>query len=70
MNKEQLSKIGKKIFGGGKNGIFLILIVIFIVCSIFVDGFFSQANLANVFRQIAVTTILALGATFVVRYPR
>jgi inositol transport system permease protein len=66
MNKEQLSKLGKTIFGGGKNGIFFILIAIFIVCSIFVDGFFSQANLANVFRQIAVTTILALGATFVI----
>jgi inositol transport system permease protein len=66
MNKEQLSKIGKKIFGGGKNGIFFILVIIFIVCSIFVDGFFSPVNLTNVLRQITVVTILALGATFVI----
>jgi inositol transport system permease protein len=66
MNREKLLKIAKNIFGGGKNGIFFILVAIFIVCSIFVDGFFTQANLANVFRQIAVTTILALGATFVI----
>ena len=66
MNKEQVLKIGKKAFGGGKNGIFFILIAVFVVSAIFVDGFFTQANLANVFRQIAVTTILALGATFVI----
>jgi inositol transport system permease protein len=66
MNKEQLSKIGKNIFGGGKNGIFFILIVSFTLCSIFVDGFFSPVNLTNVLRQITVVTILALGATFVI----
>jgi inositol transport system permease protein len=66
MNKGQLLKAVKNTFGGGKNGIFFILVILFVVCSIFVDGFFTQANLANVFRQIAVTTILALGATFVI----
>jgi inositol transport system permease protein len=50
----------------GKNGIFLILIVIFVISSIFVDGFFTQANLTNVLRQIVVVTIIALGATFVI----
>jgi inositol transport system permease protein len=49
-----------------KNGIFIILIVIFAICSIFVDGFFSPVNLTNVLRQITVVTILALGATFVI----
>jgi inositol transport system permease protein len=49
-----------------KNGIFFILILIFLLSAIFVDGFFSQANLTNVLRQITVVTILALGATFVI----
>jgi len=49
-----------------KNGIFLILILVFLLSSIFVDGFFSQTNLTNVLRQITVVTILALGATFVI----
>jgi inositol transport system permease protein len=66
MNREQLLKIGKNIFGGGKNGIFFILVILFILCSIFVEGFFTQANLTNVLRQITVVTILALGATFVI----
>ncbi|MDR1902811.1 MAG: ABC transporter permease [Treponema sp.] len=49
-----------------RNGIFFILIVIFILSSIFVNGFFTQANLTNVLRQITVVTVLALGATFVI----
>jgi inositol transport system permease protein len=49
-----------------KNGIFFILIFLFLVSSIFVQGFFSAANLTNVLRQITVVTILALGATFVI----
>jgi inositol transport system permease protein len=56
--------IGKKFLHG--NSIFFILIVIFVLCSVFVDGFFTQANLTNVLRQITVVTILALGATFVI----
>jgi inositol transport system permease protein len=55
---------GKKLLHG--NSIFFILIVIFVLCSVFVDGFFTQANLTNVLRQITVVTILALGATFVI----
>jgi inositol transport system permease protein len=50
----------------GKNGIVFILIFIFTVCSIFVNGFFSVINLTNILRQIAVVSILALGATFVI----
>jgi inositol transport system permease protein len=66
MNKEQLSKLGKTIFGGGKNGMFFVLVVLFVFSSIFVNGFFTPANLTNVLRQIAVVTIVALGATFVI----
>lgn len=65
MNKNLL-KLGQNIFGGAKNGILIILILLFVFASIFVDGFFSQVNLTNVLRQITVVTILALGATFVI----
>jgi inositol transport system permease protein len=66
MNKEQLSKLGKKITGGGKNGIFFVLVILFLFSSIFVNGFFTPTNLTNVMRQIAVVTMVALGATFVI----
>jgi inositol transport system permease protein len=49
-----------------KNGIVLILVVIFLLSSFFVDGFFTPTNLTNVLRQIVVVTIIALGATFVI----
>ena len=49
-----------------KNGILLILVLLFILSSIFVRGFFSPVNLANVLRQITVVTIIALGATFII----
>jgi inositol transport system permease protein len=49
-----------------KNGIFLILVLLLLLSSIFVRGFFSPANLTNVLRQITVVTIIALGATFVI----
>jgi inositol transport system permease protein len=51
---------------GQTGGIFLILVALFVSASIFVRGFFSPINLANVMRQIAVVTIIALGATFVI----
>ena len=50
----------------GRYGIFLILVVLFAASSFFVSGFFSEANLTNVLRQITVVTMLALGATFVI----
>jgi inositol transport system permease protein len=56
----------KRVLGDGKNGIFFILVAIFVVSSIFVPGFFTSTNLTNVLRQIAVVTIVALGATFVI----
>jgi inositol transport system permease protein len=66
MDKKKLLKTGKNILGGGKNGIFLVLVVLFIFSAIFVNGFFTPTNLTNVMRQIAVVTIVALGATFVI----
>ncbi|MDR0584676.1 MAG: ABC transporter permease [Treponema sp.] len=49
-----------------KNGIVFILLLIFLLSSVFVRGFFSPVNLTNVLRQITVVTIIALGATFVI----
>lgn len=50
----------------GKFGILIILIVLFLVSSIFVPGFFSRYNLTNILLAISCTTTLALGATFVI----
>lgn len=49
-----------------KYGTFSILLILFILASIFTEGFFTQANLTNILRQITVVTILALGATYVI----
>ena len=49
-----------------KFGILIILVVLFIVSSLMVPGFFSYDNIMNVLMAIACTTILGLGATFVV----
>ncbi|MBD5147929.1 MAG: ABC transporter permease [Oscillibacter sp.] len=50
----------------GKYGIFIILAVIFIAAAVAVPGFFSKYNLTSVMLSIACTTVLALGATFVI----
>lgn len=50
----------------GKYGIFIILAVIFAASAIMVPGFFSKYNLTSVMLSIACTTVLALGATFVI----
>lgn len=50
----------------GKYGIFIILAVIFAAASVAVPGFFSEYNLTSVLLSIACTTVLALGATFVI----
>ena len=62
-NKEPLERLTAFL---RQNGIFVILMTLFILSSIFVRGFFSPNNLTNVLRQIAVVTILALGATYVI----
>lgn len=46
-----------------KYSIYFVLLILFIVCSIINRNFLSPMNLANVSRQIAVTTILAFGET-------
>lgn len=50
----------------GKYGIFIILAVVFIVSAVGVPGFLSAYNLTNVLLAITCTTVLALGATFII----
>ncbi|MDO4565452.1 MAG: ABC transporter permease [Clostridia bacterium] len=47
-------------------GVWMICILLFIALSCASDTFFSSTNLINIVRQIAVTGIVALGATYVV----
>ena len=49
-----------------KYGIFLVLLVIILILSIVSPVFFSTRNLLNIFRQISVIGIIAVGMTFVI----
>ncbi len=70
MGTKSVAKSGKSNFNFGqfygKFGIVIILAVIFVLSSIFVDGFATRYNLTNILLAIACTTTLALGATFVI----
>ncbi len=50
----------------GKYSIFLVLLALFIVCSVINPNFLSWTNLTNISRQLAVTTILAFGETILI----
>jgi len=49
-----------------KYGIFMVLVVFFILCSIVNENFLSVRNITNISRQISVTTILAFGETLLI----
>lgn len=49
-----------------KYSIFLILIVLFIICTFANPNFLTPTNLTNISRQLAVTTILAFGQTILI----
>jgi inositol transport system permease protein len=49
-----------------KYSIFLAVFVLFFVCSFASPNFLSGTNLTNIFRQLAVTTILAFGETILI----
>jgi len=49
-----------------KYSIYLVLIGLFIVCSVANPNFLSVNNLTNISRQLSVTTILAFGATMLI----
>ena len=64
MNKNKASGILKNIWD--RLGVWLIAILLFAVMSVASGKFLTANNLINVIRQVAVTGIVALGATFVV----
>lgn len=47
-------------------GVWLIVVLFFIVLSIFTDTFLTSANLINVARQICVNAMVALGAGYII----
>lgn len=49
-----------------KYAIFLVLVVLFIICSLLNQNFLTWGNLTNISRQISVTTILAFGETILI----
>jgi len=49
-----------------KYGIFMVLVVFFILCSFVNENFLSVRNITNISRQISVTTILAFGETLLI----
>lgn len=69
MSQATEKKSGNKLNFGqfyGKYGIFIILAVVFVVSAVSVPGFLSVYNLTNVLLAITCTTVLALGATFII----
>ncbi|MCL2034398.1 MAG: ABC transporter permease [Oscillospiraceae bacterium] len=49
-----------------KYNIYLVLIILFFLCALINPNFLSIGNLSNISRQLAVTTILAFGATILI----
>lgn len=50
----------------GKYGIFLVLIIIFVICSLISPNFLSTRNISNVSKQISISTIVAFGQTMLI----
>ena len=51
---------------GQQYSIFLVLAVLFIICSLANPNFLSITNISNISRQLSVTTILAFGETILI----
>lgn len=49
-----------------KYGIFMVLVLLFIISSLINSNFLSVRNLTNISRQISITTILAFGETILI----
>jgi inositol transport system permease protein len=49
-----------------KYGIFVVLVVLFIICGCLSENFISRGNLINLPNQISITTILAFGETILI----
>ena len=55
-----------KLFMKSQGSVFLILVLMCLVASLFTDKFFSPSNLSNVLTQSVTCGISALGMTFVI----
>lgn len=64
MNQKKITNAVSRIWN--TMGVWLICILLFTVMSVGNEKFFEVSNLINIVRQIAVTGVVALGATFVV----
>lgn len=64
MTTNKINKIWTEI--KSKYSIFLVLAVLFIICSLANENFLSYTNLTNISRQISVVTILAFGQTILI----
>ncbi|SNS60930.1 monosaccharide ABC transporter membrane protein, CUT2 family [Anaerovirgula multivorans] len=64
MKTSNMNKIWSDI--KSKYSIFLVLAVLFIICSVVNENFLSVNNLSNISRQISVVTILAFGQTILI----
>ena len=49
-----------------KYNIYLVLVILFFLCALINPNFMSVGNLTNISKQLAVTTILAFGATMLI----
>jgi inositol transport system permease protein len=49
-----------------KYSIYLILLAMLVICSILSPAFFSAKNMANISRQISITTIISFGMTMLI----
>ncbi len=58
----------KNVWGTAKKkySIFMVLFVLFFICSLINENFLTPNNLTNISRQLAVTTILAFGQTMLI----
>ena len=65
-DEKQQNSFFKKIFARRESGLFTLLLAICIMMSIAKpDTFFTSSNMFNIFRQVSIVTIIAVGQTFV-----
>jgi len=61
-----MSQKGIKVRSIGRYSIYLVLLGMVLILSVFTNTFFTMKNALNVFRQISMNAILAFGMTFVI----
>ena len=67
--KNQAANVVKRSFVGkalSKYGVYIAFIVLFIILSIASDVFLTWTNIINIFKQISVIGVIAVGMTFVI----